>query len=193
MRKNIFGDTGIKKRLSTTITLLRHAPLPRAYHGRYNGWSDIPIDPLLFDHQKVKALKEEHFDLIYSSDLIRCTQTIKLLFDGRLKPYPTGALREVKFREEIEGKSFEEIEQLASFNPAYLHDETSWHGYICEESQDAFYQRLRDFLGSLPEDKNILICSHGGAIKAMLYLLGEPAVSLGYLESVSIRTPRNII
>jgi len=164
------------------LTFLRHAALPIEHQGRYNGWRDIPLDKRLFDLKKVEELKKRTFDTIYSSDLTRCLETVELLFDGRLKPYPTTALREVKFNEEIEGKSFEEIEKLASFRPSYLESNSSWHHYICAESENKFNTRLKAFLDTLPNDKNILICSHAGAITAMLTILNRPYIKLDYLE-----------
>ncbi len=168
------------------LTFLRHATLPLANQGRYNGWRDIPIDPKLFDWAKVTHLKEEKFDFIYSSDLIRCTKTIELIFDGRLKSYSTELLREVKFRAEIEGKNFDEIARLNSFNAEYLEDEKSWHRYICEESQFAFNKRLKAFLVTLPPNKNILVCSHAGAIREMLKILNQSTVTLDYLDNITV-------
>jgi broad specificity phosphatase PhoE len=168
------------------LTLLRHAPLPLCHQKRYNGWSDIPIDPNLFDHQKVAHLKKQQFDLIYSSDLKRCIQTLSLIFEEQ-EIATTMALREVKFKEEIEGKSFEEIKKLATFRPHYLESEILWHHYICEESQEAFHQRLNEFLQQLPKKKKILICSHAGAIRAIMHLLeASTATNIEYLDSTTI-------
>lgn len=167
------------------ITLLRHAPLPLKNQGRYNGWSNIPIEEKLFEHSKVKSLKKEKFDLIYASDLIRCQQTIKLIFKGQ-NIIVTKALREVQFKEEIEGKSFEEVAELSSFQPHYLENETKWHNYICQESQLTFTKRLKTFLEHLPNDKNILICSHAGAIREILTLLKKSPKTLNYLESYKL-------
>ena len=168
-----------------SVTFLRHAVLSEKNQNRYNGWRNLPIDERLFDHSKVKALKEESFDLIYSSDLIRCTRTLELLFDNNYPTkqlYTTKALREVKFKDEIEGKNFEEIAKLSSFKSAYLKNKSSWHNYICQEKEEAFHSRLETFLKMLPKQKNILICSHAGAIQEMLKILKQPLPKLNYLD-----------
>ena len=168
------------------LTFLRHATLPLANQGRYNGWRDIPIDPSLFEWDKVTELRDKEFDLLYTSDLIRCRETIALIFEGKLKPCSTRLLREVKFKEEIEGKNFEELEQLSGFKSEYLQDELCWYNYICEESQTLFHKRLKAFLATLPPNKNILVCSHAGAIREMLKILNQPTVTLNYLEYITV-------
>ncbi len=170
-----------------SLTFLRHAPLSLVHQGRYNGWSDIPIDSTLLEWEKIRELRSMgEFDLVYSSDLLRCRETVDLIFDSKLKPHVTEALREVCFCAEIEGKSFDEIEKLESFKIEYLEDEERWHNYICEESQLLFRTRLKKFLATLPLNKNILICSHAGAIKEMLLLLGQPAVRINYLDWIRV-------
>lgn len=191
------------------ITFLRHGVLPKKHQNRYNGWSDIPIDITLCDFEKIApinyptprdggieearleevqlnplvGLKDEKFDLIFSSDLIRCTQTL----DELQFSYKTDCrLREVKFNTEIEGKSFEEIANLATFKQSYLDSNELWHDYIAAESKREFHNRLKEFLNSLPNNKNILICSHAGAIKEMLNILKNPINEIQYLEFIKI-------
>jgi broad specificity phosphatase PhoE len=166
-----------------SITFLRHGPLSVKYQNRYNGHRNIPIDKILFDISKTKVLQNKVFDLVISSDLDRCTQTLKKInqsftIDKRL--------REVKFKREIEGKSFEEVEELESFNIKYLENETTWHNYICDETQQVFKSRLQDFLAALPSNKKILICSHAGAIKEMLNILEHPIQEINYLEYIEV-------
>ncbi len=166
------------------ITLLRHATLPKSYQGRYNGWNNISIDPLLFESDKVTLLQKQKFDFVYSSDLIRCTQTLNMM---HIKEYVTDSrLREVRFRDEIEGLNFNEIEKLPSYKSSYIEERTTWHAYICEESQEAFEARIKDFLEDLPTNKEILICSHGGTLQKMMALLGYAKNKIAYLEHIRI-------
>ncbi len=171
------------------LTLLRHAPLPCKYQGCYNGWSDIPIDPSLVSSAQMDPLRQLHFDRIYSSDLQRCTETLKLIFGKDLSFETTPALREVRFRNEIEGLSFAQVEQLKSFDARYLESEARWHAYLCAERQEAFTQRLRNFLEYLRGDEEILICSHAGAIREMMRILGKPIDSIDYLAYVHVSLP----
>lgn len=165
--------------ITPSITLLRHAAVTKELQGCYLGWSDVNIEEQLFDETKAATLRETHFDIIISSDLMRCTQTLDKLdkvftIDKRL--------REVKFKAKIEGKRFSDIEKLQSYHPLYLESETTWHTYICEETQVLFHKRIEDFLATLPKDKEILICTHAGSIKVMMDILGKKVETLKYLE-----------
>ena len=170
----------------SNIIFLRHGVLPKKYQNRYNGWSDISIDITLCDFEKINPLKDENFDLIFSSDLLRCTQTLDAL---QLTYTKDCRLREVKFNREIEGKSFEEIANLATFKQSYLETNELWHSYIAAEKKADFNDRLKEFLNSLPKSKNILICSHAGAIKEMLNILKHPINEIQYLEFIKITVP----
>ena len=166
------------------LTLLRHAALAKEYENCYNGWKDLSIDPSRFDDRKVALLRKQKFDLIYSSDLLRCQQTLEMM---DIDDYVTDErLREVRFKEEIEGLNFHQVEQLDSFRAAYLETREAWHAYICAESQEAFERRIRSFLSELPQNKEILICSHGGTLQKMMTILGYTKNKIDYLEHIRI-------
>ena len=162
-----------------SITLLRHAAVANELQGCYLGWSDVSIDEQLFDESKVAIFKEISFDVIISSDLLRCRQTVEKLG----KRFRTDRrLREVKFKPHIEGKRFAEVEKLESYDTKYLASESTWHTYICEEPKVTFRKRIEDFLTTLPKDKEVLICSHAGTIKEIMAILGKEIEILQYLE-----------
>jgi broad specificity phosphatase PhoE len=166
------------------LTLLRHAALAKEHEHRYNGWTDLDIDPELFNAQKVALLREQKFDIVYSSDLVRCQQTLEMM---GISDYITDErLREVRFKEEIEGLNFNEIEQLDSYKTSYVEEKESWHDYICEESQEAFEIRIQAFLEALPSNQEILICSHGGTLQKMMAQLGYAKNKIAYLEHIRI-------
>jgi len=166
------------------LTLLRHAALPKENEHRYNGWTDLNIDPELFDAQKVALLDMQKFDFIYSSDLVRCQQTLEMM--GITEYISDERLREVRFKAEIEGLNFNEIEKLDSYKSSYIEERESWHDYICEESQEHFEARIQSFLEDLPSNKEILICSHGGTLQKMMALLGYAKNKIAYLEHIRI-------
>jgi len=166
------------------LTLLRHAPLHPKYQGRYNGWTDIEIEPSLFDTKAIEILTRQKFDLVYSSDLQRCTQT--LAYMGMENFQTDQRLREVRFKAHIEGKNFEEVTQLPSYNESLLEDQNSWHRYICAESRRSFERRIISFLSTLPDDKEILICSHAGTLQKIVYFLGLAKAKIDYLEFIRI-------
>lgn len=158
------------------LTLLRHAPLPAEYSGRYIGHTDIAIDPALF----APITPPQAYDRIYSSDLIRCTQTLERL--GYQNFCTNERLREVRFKEQFEGKSFEEIERTEEYDPCFLESEEQWHDFVCDESREAFRERIASFLDDLPRHQHILVCSHGGTIAEILSQLHQIPKRLDYLE-----------
>lgn len=159
-----------------SLTLLRHAALSTEFHGRYIGHTDIPIDLELF----TPIILPQMYDAIYSSDLSRCTQTLNQLGFDRYKT--DERLREVRFKEQFEGKSFEEIEQMEVYNPRFLESQERWHSFVCDESVEDFRERIASFLADLPHEQNILVCAHGGTIAEILSLLNAPIKRLAYLE-----------
>lgn len=166
------------------LTLLRHAALEKKHQHRYNGWTDLPIDPTLFDSTKISHLTQKSFDDIYASDLSRCKQTLDMM---GIKHYNLDKrLREVAFKDDIEGLNFSQIERLTSYKKSYLETQASWHNYICKESQEDFKARINHFLSELPTSKEILICSHAGTLQTMLSILGYKQQKLDYLDYIRI-------
>lgn len=165
------------------LTLLRHAPLPKKYHKKYIGWSDVEIDSELFCVAKIDALLDENFSHIYSSDLKRCTQTLDKM---GFKYKSDARLREVRFKDRVELKSFEEIEKFESFKSEYLESFHSWYDYVCFESYELYFQRVELFLNELDLSKNTLICAHKGSLNMILKILGKEEMELDYLDSVKL-------
>ena len=168
------------------LTLLRHAPLRRRDQKRYNGWTNLHIDPIRFKKEAVETLCRQHFDHVYSSDLLRCQET---LVSMGISDYTTDArLREVRFKAHIEGLSYREVSHRADFDEALLEDHRAWHRYICAEGYEAFVRRIRSFLADLPQNREILVCTHGGVMQQMLTLLHLPTQQIGYLDWIRIET-----
>ena len=168
------------------LTLLRHGPLHPAFHRRYNGWTDLPLERKLFEPRKLRELGTIRFDAVYSSDLRRCTETLNVL---GITDYITDArLREARFKAHIEGKNFNEVSKRNDFSSELLRDERAWHAYVCAEPFARFTLRIADFLNALAwQDKEVLVCTHGGVIGKMYHILSIPyARPLGYGEYIRI-------
>lgn len=168
------------------LTLLRHAPPPTAYHGRYIGHTDIMIDDTLFEQDKIEYLSHQNFDHIYSSDLVRCTATLEKM--GMIPFIADPRLREVCFKPSIEGRNFAQIEVMNDFDPNALDSKESWHRFVCDEPIEVFQERIKCFLDELPKDGSVLICTHGGTITMILSILNPmlPNAPLGYLEHITV-------
>lgn len=165
------------------IVLLRHAPLAIEYQDRHNGWSDIDIDISLFEKSRCSDILDREFDYIYSSDLKRCVHTLELLgFDNIIQDE---SLREVRFKEHIEGKSFEEISKRDDFKESYLDSIESWHNYIADESLEEFEGRIESFLSKIDRDSDTLICTHAGVIYKIYEILDiKLDKRVDYLDSI---------
>jgi len=167
------------------LTLLRHAPLHPHYQKRYNGWTDLPIEPTLFEMEKVRLLQIQKFDLVYTSDLQRCTQTLEQI--GIQEYIPDERLREVRFKIHIEGKSFKEVSALPSYRESLLENSEVWHDYLCAESQQRFEARILSFLAALPPQKEILLCSHAGTLQKIMHFLTHSSNhKIDYLDFIRI-------
>lgn len=167
------------------ITLIRHGALEKKYQRRYVGHSNICLDLNLFDEDKIKDLKKTRFDEVYSSDLLRCTSTLDKIGFSYKKDI---RLREVKFKDKFELKSFDEVSKFPCFKQKYLDSNNSWHEYICEESLLFFEKRIKDFVESLDFTKEILICSHAGALKILSsYLKDETNFEYLDIKKIDIR------
>lgn len=168
------------------ITLLRHAPLALEYQKRFIGHTNIDIDLSLTDISKLDNIKDRKYDYIYSSDLQRCTHTLDLIDFNYIQDE---RLREIKFKEEFEGKNFSEVEKLNSYSIKHLSSMKNWHKYIAAESLDSFEGRIKSFLDELPNDGDILICSHGGTIKMIHSILENEnyhnsLLKVDYIDSI---------
>lgn len=168
------------------ITLLRHAPLELKYQKRFIGHVDVDIDLSLTDISKLDNIKNRKYDYIYSSDLKRCKQTLDLI---DLSYKEDERLREIRFKEEFECKSFSEVEKLDSYSIKYLSSMKSWHEFIAAESLTSFEERIKSFLEELPKNADILICSHGGTIKMIHSILEnqdyhKSILKVNYLEPI---------
>src|SRR5512133_2359968 len=95
----------------TNFTLVRHGQTDWNVARRYQGQQDIPLNAEGLQQARTLALfmKEETFDVIYSSDLQRAMQTAQILQEGREATVTADArLREIAFGE-WEGKCHDDL------------------------------------------------------------------------------------
>ena len=115
--------------------------------------------------EKLQGIK---FDKVFSSPLIRATETAKIIsnqeitIDNRLIE---------RFNGELEGKFKKDIKVFPDFN-----DPNDTRFGI--ESLDSFKNRINDFLDEITKkykDKNILVVTHAGVcLYVRCYFEGEP-------------------
>ncbi|ASK64467.1 histidine phosphatase family protein [Virgibacillus phasianinus] len=149
----------------TKIGFVRHGITPWNIEGRAQGNSDIPLNGQgLAEAQQLAArLRTEDWDVIYSSDLLRASQTaetiadkmgVQLHLDPRLREVGGGLIEGTTEEERIDkwGRNWRELD---------LGMET--HANIIARGLP-FIEKVHD----KHKSQNILIVSHGSFIKHLL-------------------------
>jgi probable phosphoglycerate mutase len=166
-----------------TIGFIRHGTTEWNIAGRMQGQMDTELAEVgIWQAQQLAArLKQETWDGIMSSDLIRARQTAQTVADVTGTPFlgMDVRLRERHFGQ-LEGTTIED--RLARWGE-------SWRELdLGMESNEDLLKRWLSFLGELEAQhggKRILLVSHGGYIAPVLeFLLGEPVAS--HISNTSI-------
>ena len=149
------------------IFIVRHGESIANKQGIHQGHMDSPLTELGLEQAKklAKRLKDEKFDLVYSSDLSRAYNTAKEI----MKYHDNEIIIDELLREinkgEWTGKLKEEL-NLDLLKGKYFKKK-----FPNGESIIDFWNRLRKFLDLREKDfvdKNVLIVCHGGTKRALL-------------------------
>ena len=170
------------------IYLMRHGETDYNKKGLIQGSLDIPLNEygirlaeLTRDGFRKEGLK---FDKAYCSPLIRARQTADILLEGQDTPISyDDRICEMNFGEG-EGILLKDISIKPEYeNIDYLfHDPEKYVATEVGESYEALFQRVKDFLEQeiYPKEntyKNVLVCCHGGIIRAFLSFLKKLQLS----------------
>ena len=166
------------------IILVRHAEVIEEYQGKYNGHIDIPLSKNgIKDAQKLaKKLKNENFDRIYCSDLLRARETLDAI-GYKTEPVYSEKLREKSWGRH-EGKSFDEIQKEGI---EYLNFE-QWISSLDGEDIQSYKKRVVDYFYETvfrENFDNILVVTHAGVIKTLISTIKNISIS----EAFSIDLP----
>lgn len=160
------------------IFLLRHGMTQSNKEGRYIGRTDVPLSDE--GAQGLRALAEKkpypQADRFFASPLLRCRQSLEILYPGR--PYEVvDGLAEYDFGD-YEGKSMEELKD----DPAY----GAWiaakgalappNGESTEDFQKRCGAAFEGIVESLLRDgsQRAVVLAHGGTIMFLLSSFGYP-------------------
>ncbi len=159
----------------TEILFIRHGETncnkKSLYYGYLNpGLNETGIQQLKNTKKKLKNLNEK-IDIVFSSDLRRCRESLELLeIDKNIKQNFSKELRELNFGN-IEGKTYKEIEK--NF-PHYIEEmKNNWRYFKSEggESLNDLQQRVSKKLNKIKtqnQNKKILIVAHAGVIQSLI-------------------------
>ena len=163
------------------LLLVRHGETDWNAQGRYQGHSDLPLNPKGFKQvqQLAERLLPLQIDFVFSSDLQRALQTAQILVTGRETTIQTDPqLREMNFGL-LEGVTFiEAMQRWPGMIEKWLqdHNQPPQGG----EPIDAFDQRVSRFYDVLRQNfdqKTVLIVAHGGPLRKIIQLLLQTAAS----------------
>ena len=166
----------------TEILFIRHGETDcnkkNLYYGHLNpGLNETGIWQLKNTRKKLEKLNEK-IDIVFSSDLKRCRESLELLeIDKNIKTHFSEKLRELNFGT-LEGKTYKEIER--DF-PRYVKEmKNNWRYFKAEsgESLDDLQMRVSKKLNKIKtenQNKKILVVAHAGVIQSLIsyYLFGN--------------------
>jgi 2,3-bisphosphoglycerate-dependent phosphoglycerate mutase len=149
------------------VWFIRHGETDWNHQGLLQGWSDIPLNAL--GESQARALgawlkdKDQAFDSVYASDLLRATKTAWL--STNLAPQIIPALREINMGE-WEGVNWRQRSEVLE---AFIAFET--FEAPSGETTKQLTNRVVTFLDGLPTGVHACF-SHGGTIRAVLRTMG---------------------
>ena len=147
------------------IYLIRHGETDWNVERKIQGQTDIPLNKN--GQKQAKDSSEEisklKIDKIYSSDLSRAKETAEIInkkvgaeitFDKRLREVNYGDFEGVQI-DKFTDKDWE------------IFNETPEK--IKGESRQQVYNRVKSFIDEIKDDENVLVVTHGGSLRMMLY------------------------
>lgn len=166
------------------LAVVRHGRTAWNATGRFQGQTDVPLDATGRAQAAAlgAAIADDVFDLAVASDLVRASETARIVLGERALPLDLDPrFREMRFGV-WEGLTWP---QIVERNPEVAEDGgTSPRFYTPAggESFDDVCARVADALASLavraPENARVLIVTHAGVLHALLRVaLGESEAS----------------
>lgn len=182
------------------LLLVRHGETDWNAAGRVQGSSDISLNRTGIEQARrlSKRLASVHVDAVYTSDLVRCVETARLVLGARPLPLRlTSNLREVSYGE-LEGKTRRELES-AGYGPWLA----VWNGGgpcpppVGGESREQVDARVDHFLSCIAPryaGETVLVVSHGGPLRLLIArLMGRPVTGWGDIRQANTALSEVII
>lgn len=175
----------------TTFYIVRHGETDWNAKHLSQGQTDIPLNEKGEAQAKELAeeLKSEHFDLAFSSDLMRAQRTAEIIaLEHALEVKTSELLRERKMGkfEGLNYESFKEFDEL--FDKLTDEEKYTYKHTEDMESDEETINRLFLFFRETAvthPGKNILVGTHSGTMRAMLIKLGYLTYETGRKVSIT--------
>ena len=160
--------------MSTMFTVIRHGETLANLNGVIQGQSDVPLSPVGEEQAKrlARRWKNRRFDAVYSSDLSRAVRTAEIVTNG-VKPVLAPELREMDLGKWV-GHTTAEVAELypdewRAFRSASV-DCRATGGESRKELLERIIRFFRTAAARHP-DRNVLVVTHGGALRAFFLML----------------------
>ena len=166
---------------TTKLILIRHGESTWNKENKFTGWTDIDLseEGVLECGSAAKQLQNFHFDIAYTSRLIRAWRTLDIIAEelGRhaLKKVRRKALNERHYGE-LQGMDKDEArrrfgeEQVTLWRRGF-HDRPPGGESLADTRERVLLFFKKEVLPSLFEGKNILIVAHGNSLRALIMYL----------------------
>lgn len=165
------------------LVLIRHGQSQWNLENRFTGWVDVPITPLGAEeaHRAGKMLRGTHFDVAFTSALIRAQQTLDIVLEElgqkNIPVFKDAAINERHYGD-LQGLN--KAETAKKYGDAQVHiwrrsyDVAPPGG---ESLKDTAARTLPYFHSKiLPEvkaGKNVLVVAHGNSLRAIVMELDK--------------------
>lgn len=173
------------------IYIIRHGETEANRQGLLQGWTDYPLnaDGVALAEETGRAMRDVRFDAAFTSPLLRARQTAECLLresgngdvalreDARLKEIFCGDWEMHLFRPDAETEDGFTENFTREDALVYVRDPARFRGFPGGESVRTVCSRTQGFLKELAaragEFENVLVSTHGFALRAMLNFLYE--------------------
>ncbi|MEQ3307513.1 histidine phosphatase family protein [Fusobacterium varium] len=151
------------------LIIVRHGQTQMNVEGIFFG----KLDPGLNEMGRVQSkkagdiLKKHGYDAIYSSDLVRASETAELVNYLKLPIKFDKRLQEIDFGI-FEGLSYKEIKEKYPVECEKSKNEWKTFDFVTGESLERLQSRAVEFVESLDKTKNNLVVTHWGVINCIL-------------------------
>ena len=151
------------------LIIVRHGQTQMNVEGIFFG----KLDPGLNEMGRVQCkkagdiLKKYGYDAIYSSDLLRASETTELINYLKLPIKFDKRLQEIDFGI-FEGLSYKEIKEKYPVECEKSKNEWKTFDFVTGESLERLQSRAVEFVESLDKTKNNLVVTHWGVINCIL-------------------------
>lgn len=170
--------------MSTVFTVIRHGETAANRDCVIQGQSDVPLSPAGEKQAELLAerWKNRRFDALYSSDLSRALRTAALVAPY-LKPIPTAELREMDLGVWVGHTTSEIAERYPDEWRAFRSCSVDCRATGGESRRDLLERITRFFRAAAArhDGQNVLVVTHGGALRAFFLMLMGGSLNPGAL------------